>query len=128
MNDWSRTWFAGEESLQTVKDIVPGVIGLRGNSREQDNSKRRPQAKARQKASVKTHSYNPSSVFCPTLSKRTNLVSQKLEFLGLSGARLFAEQDARNDRAGRSRCHGRLVLLGQVGRYPGRRRAVLRST
>jgi hypothetical protein len=89
MNDWSRTWFAGEESLQTVKDIVPGVIGLRGNSREQDNSKRRPQAKARQKASVKTHSYNPSSVFCPTLSKRTNLVSQKLEFLGLSGACLF---------------------------------------
>jgi hypothetical protein len=38
MNGWGGTWFARKESSQTVIDVVPGVIGLGGNSDKQDES------------------------------------------------------------------------------------------
>ena len=68
MSDWGRAGFADEKFFQAVIDIVPGVIGLRGERRERDESQRQPQARMREKASIKTHSYIPSLFFAPTLS------------------------------------------------------------
>jgi hypothetical protein len=62
MNDRGGAWFTGEESLQAVVDVVPGVIGLGGNSHRQDESHRRHQANAQRIASFKSHDNNSSSV------------------------------------------------------------------
>ena len=63
MNNRSGAWLTGEESLQTVIDIVPGVVGLGGNSDQQDESQYRRQAEAQQMPSIKTHCSSSSSVF-----------------------------------------------------------------
>jgi hypothetical protein len=56
MNGWGGTWFARKESSQTVIDVVPGVIGLGGNSRaHQDERQHRDQANARQMPLIKAH-------------------------------------------------------------------------
>jgi hypothetical protein len=71
MNGSGGTWFARKEPSQTVIDVVPGVIGLGGNSRaHQDERQHRHQANARQMPSIKAHCNNSSSVFSPALSKR----------------------------------------------------------
>src|ERR1700729_1222100 len=69
-DDRGGTWFAGEESLQTMIDVVPGVVGLRRRSQNREENQRRDQSHAWHISSVKTHGNNPSSVFDPTLRKR----------------------------------------------------------
>ena len=78
MNGRGGARLASEESLQTMIDVVPGVIGVGGNSDYQDESQDRRQADAGQIPSINTHGDNPSSVFSATLKKRINIVSLKI--------------------------------------------------
>jgi hypothetical protein len=78
MNSRRGTWLASEESLQTVIDVVPGVIGLDGNTDNHEESQYRRQANTGQIPSINTHGDNPSSVFSPTLNKRINNVSPEI--------------------------------------------------
>ena len=80
MNDWSGARLSGEESLQTVVNVVPSVIGLGGNSHCQDESHHRREANTRRIASFKAHYHNSSSVLRRTLNKTINVVSRKVEF------------------------------------------------
>ncbi len=78
MNNRSGAWLTSEESLQTVIDIVPSVVGLGRNSDQQDESQYRRQADAQQIPSIKTHCSSSSSVFSATLRKRIAVVSLKI--------------------------------------------------
>jgi hypothetical protein len=80
MNDRGGTRLTGEESLQAVVDVVPGVIGLGGNSHRQDESHHRRQANARRIAWFKSHHHNSSSVLGRTLNKTIHIVSRKVDF------------------------------------------------
>jgi hypothetical protein len=75
MNNRGGAWLTGEESLQTVVNVVPGVVGLGGKSHRQDESHYRRQANARRIASFKAHHYNSSSVSGGTLNKTIDIVS-----------------------------------------------------
>jgi hypothetical protein len=81
MNDRGGARLTGEESLQAVVDVVPGVIGLGGNSHRQDESHHRRQANARRIASFKSHDHNSSSGLSRTLNKTIHIVSRKVDFL-----------------------------------------------
>jgi hypothetical protein len=77
-NGWGGTRLASEEFPQVMIDVVPGVIGLGGNSDHHDKSQDRRQANAGQIPSINAHGDNPSSVFSATLKKRTNIVSLEI--------------------------------------------------
>jgi hypothetical protein len=78
MNGRGGARFASEEPLQTMIDVVPGVIGVGGNRDRQDESEDRRQANAGQIPSINTHGDNPSSIFSAMLKKRINIVSLKI--------------------------------------------------
>jgi hypothetical protein len=90
MNDRGGARLTGEESLQAVVDVVPGVIGLGGNSHRQDESHHRRQANARRIASFKSHDHNSSSVLSRRLNKTIHIVSRKVDFFVALAGGLFA--------------------------------------
>jgi hypothetical protein len=81
MNDRGGARLTSEEPLQTVVDVVPGVIGLGGYSHRQDENHHRRQANARRIASFRAHHHSSSSVLRKTLNKTINIVSPKVDFL-----------------------------------------------
>ena len=80
MDDRGGARLTREESLQTVVDVVPSILGLGGDSHHQDESQHRSQANAQQTASFKAHCNNSSSVFGPTLSKTIIVGPHKAKF------------------------------------------------